>query len=87
MPVSNVAPVPAEGAYKSEKDKAAEEAVANQSKKKGLFFQLLDESDRVKEESEMKKRERINEIYGQRMREKAMEKERADRAKQREYDQ
>jgi hypothetical protein len=67
MPVSNVAPVPAEGAYKSEKDKAAEEAVANQSKKKGLFFQLLDESDRVKEESEMKKRERMNEIYGQRM--------------------
>jgi hypothetical protein len=45
---------------------------------------MLDESERVKEEAEMKKREKMNEIYGQRMREKAVEKERADRLKQRE---
>lgn len=41
------------------------------TKKKGLLFQLLDDSERMKEEAEMKKREKMNEIYTQRLREKA----------------
>lgn len=73
------------GAFKTEKDKEREEAQANPgSRKKGLFFQMLDESERVKDEAKKKKNDKMNEIYGQRMREKAVEKERSDKQKARE---
>ena len=39
-------------------------------KSKGAFFEWLDQTEKDKEEHEMRKREKMNEIFAKRMREK-----------------
>ena len=60
-----------DAANKKTTAKAPTPAPVQSTKKKGLFFQLIDDSERLKEEAEMKKRNEMNEIYTRKLREKA----------------